>query len=193
VIAINEQTWYRTPANSHTARQGADELLFVHLTGDSSRYAHAIRQLIWSTYMVDVDGKNRFPTDDVWLTDGYGDYVRHFIRAMAVAPELAPAGENHILSSSSVVQQADYHARENKILRKNEEGLPYRKICLRYRTYDIQGQEILTLSRKPSGILLDNKPLVESSAEEGYTWKALRSGGVLIINRKNGNDIQIIE
>ena len=40
--------------------------------------------------MVAEDGRNRYPYDMVWLTDGYGDYVRHYLRAMAAAPELAP-------------------------------------------------------------------------------------------------------
>jgi len=26
--------------------------------------------------MVDDDGKNCYPRDEVWMTDGYGDYVR---------------------------------------------------------------------------------------------------------------------
>jgi hypothetical protein len=55
-----------------------------------------------------VDGKNRYPRDDVWLTDGYGDYVRHYLRAMTAAPELAPEDQNHLLRTSSVVQSIDY-------------------------------------------------------------------------------------
>jgi hypothetical protein len=61
------------------------------LTGDRSGADHAIRQLNWATYMVDVDGKNRYMQDENWLTDGYGDYVRHYLRSMAAMPELAPA------------------------------------------------------------------------------------------------------
>ena len=49
-----------------------------------------MRRLNWATYSVDADGKNRYPNDDIWLTDGYGDYVRHYLRAMASFPELAP-------------------------------------------------------------------------------------------------------
>ena len=57
----------------------------------------AIRRLNWATYMVDNDGKNRYPRDDIWLTDGYGDYVRHYLRSMAAQPELAPDDQNHLL------------------------------------------------------------------------------------------------
>lgn len=53
--------------------------------------------------MVDFDGKNCFPNDEPWLTDGYGDYVRHYLRAMYAAPVLTASGEDHVISSSSVI------------------------------------------------------------------------------------------
>jgi hypothetical protein len=84
------------------------ELLLGEKTGDGSRKAGAIRRLNWATYMVDVDGKNRYPENDIWLTDGYGDYVRHYLRAMAAAPELAPDDQNHLLRTSSVVKNISY-------------------------------------------------------------------------------------
>ncbi len=107
VIVTNEQSVYPVPGNSHSARQAADELLYGSLTGDTSYYTNAIRELNWATYFVDFDGMNCFPTDEPWLTDGYGDYVRHYLRAMATYPVLAPM-EDHILSTTSVIQQADY-------------------------------------------------------------------------------------
>ena len=108
MIVTNEQTVYQTPANSHSSRQAADELLYVSLSGDSTLYENAVRELNWATYMVDFDGKNRFPQDEPWLTDGYGDYVRHYLRAMDAIPSLTAPGQDHIISSTSVVQQADY-------------------------------------------------------------------------------------
>jgi hypothetical protein len=57
---------------------------------------------------VDTDGKNRYPRDENWLTDGYGDYVRHYLRAMASFPELAPDDQNHLLRTTSVIQNIDY-------------------------------------------------------------------------------------
>ena len=68
----------------------------------------AVRRLNWATYTVDTDGKNRYIRDDIWLTDGYGDYVRHYLRAMASAPELAPDDQNHLLRTSSVLQSIQY-------------------------------------------------------------------------------------
>jgi hypothetical protein len=108
VLATNEQTAYEVPGNSHTSRQASLELMWAEAAGDPSRQAQAIRNLSWATYMVDTDGKNRYYHDDIWLTDGYGDYVRHHLRAMAAAPELAPADQNHLLRTSSVVRRIDY-------------------------------------------------------------------------------------
>ena len=107
VSVTNEQSVYKMPAQSHSSRQAADELLYCKLSGDNSLYENAVRELSWATYMVDTDGKNCFPNDEPWLTDGYGDYVRHYLRAMDTWPELTNQ-QDHILSSTSVVQQADY-------------------------------------------------------------------------------------
>jgi hypothetical protein len=108
VIAINEQTAYLVPGNSHTSRHASVELLYCEVTADCATKPAAIRRLNWATYMVDEDGKNQYPRDDNWLTDGYGDYVRHYLRAMAAAPELAPDDQNHVLRSSSVIQSVRY-------------------------------------------------------------------------------------
>ncbi len=108
VVAINEQTAYRVPGNSHTSRHASVELLYCEKTGDLSLREEAIRRLNWATYTVDTDGKNRYIRDDNWLTDGYGDYVRHYLRAMASMPELAPEDQNHILRTSSVVKSIQY-------------------------------------------------------------------------------------
>ena len=115
VVGTNEQSVYLQPGNSHSARQAADELLYGSLTGDGSFYRNAIRELNWATYAVGVDGRNCFPFDEPWLTDGYGDYVRHYLRAMDTYPALAPAAD-HILSTTSVIQQADYRGHLKKYL-----------------------------------------------------------------------------
>ncbi len=108
VTAINEQTAYEVPGNSHTSRHASVELLYCEKTGDCSLKEEAIRRLNWATYTVDTDGKNRYIRDDNWLTDGYGDYVRHYLRAMASAPELAPQDQNHLLRTTSVIKSIRY-------------------------------------------------------------------------------------
>ena len=130
VVPINEQTVYPVPANSHTARHAWVELLYCEKTEDGARKQQAIRRLNWATYSVAEDGENRFPTDDVWLTDGYGDYIRHYLRAMASAPELAPKDQNHLLRSSSVIQNIRYDDR-----------------TITYRKFDARSSERLKLGK----------------------------------------------
>jgi hypothetical protein len=192
VVVTNEQTVYQTPGNSHSSRQAADELLYVSLTGDTSLYENAVRELNWATYMVDFDGKNRFPDDEPWLTDGYGDYVRHYLRAMDAMPALTPPNEDHIISSTSVIQQADYKGFLKKFIFLNFENVDSNKVILFYRTFDQAGIEKIKLKKKPSSVLMDYKPLVENKTGEGYEWKPMADGGLLIIRRNKGRGIILL-
>jgi hypothetical protein len=191
VIPINEQTAYRVPGNSHSARQASAELQYMALTGDRSKVDPAIRQLNWATYMVDVDGKNRYMEDENWLTDGYGDFVRHYLRSMAAMPQLAPATHNHLLSTTSVVQHIFYPGQLGKYyfaMAKDTQN-----ILLHYIVYDEAGIEQLRLLKKPSGVLLDEKQLDENNKEQGYEWKALTKGGILTIRRTKGKNVVILK
>jgi hypothetical protein len=193
VTVTNEQSVYLVPGESHTARQGADELLYVSLTGDTTLYSNAVRELTWSTYTVDFDGKNIFPNYELWLTDGYGDYIRHYLRAMATFPELAPADEDHILFTSSVIQEADYG---NKIQPYPTPGLDRentRKVKISYRCFDEKGIEMIKLQNKPSQILLDKKLLIENTSGEGFEWRPLAKGGELTVRRSKGKNVVIQE
>ena len=192
VIVTNEQSVYPVPGNSHSSRQAADELLYVSLTHDTSLYTNAVHELNWATYMVDFDGKNCFPTDEPWLTDGYGDYVRHYLRAMATFPVLAPV-EDHILSTTSVIQQADYKGLFKKYLSVEFNKPDTGKVRVYYRTFDSDGTELIKLKSKPSAVLLDDKLLKEVAAGEGYTWSTLEKGGVLSVRRKSGNKVIVEE
>lgn len=110
VMPINEQTAYLVPGNSHTARHAWVRLLYCEKTSDCADRDEQVRRLNWATYSVNDDGRNRYPNDDIWLTDGYGDYVRHYLRAMASMPELAPDDQNHLLRTNSVIQKIEYKA-----------------------------------------------------------------------------------
>ena len=196
VRVVNEQTAYQTPGNSHTSRQAATELMFASLTKDQSLVENAIRQLHWATYMVDDDGKNCYPRDEVWLTDGYGDYVRHFLRAMAAIPALAPSDANHILHSTSVICQADYYPDFNKTLVPE---IPYNEVdktLIYYRTYDKASTETLRLTAKPSAVIVDHKRPLEQRKDlenDGWTWQALNEGGILKIKHSTGTRIKIMK
>jgi hypothetical protein len=161
VTAINEQSAYMVPGNSHTSRHASVELLYCEKTGDMTRKANAIRQLNWATYMVDVDGKNRYPRDDIWLTDGYGDYIRHYLRSMGAAAELAPQGQNHLLRTTSVIKEIHYAANS-----------------VAYTTFDNGSREKLRMGFEPSavtagGVVLERLPRVSDlDHRQGYTFEA---------------------
>ena len=46
---------------------------------------------------------------------------------------------------------------------------------------------------KPSSILLDNKPMHENKTGEGYEWKPMNSGGLLIIRREHGRKVLVLK
>jgi hypothetical protein len=192
VVVTNEQSVYPVPGNSHSARQAADELLYGYLTNDNSYYDNAVRELNWATYTVDVDGKNCFPNDEPWLTDGYGDYIRHYLRAMATYPALAP-DEDHILSTTSVIQQADYKGLFKKYYSVAFDKPDTGKVRLYYRTFDNQGTETIKLKTKPSGVLLNGVAIKEVADGEGYTWNVVGKSGVLVVRRRKGNAVVVEE
>jgi hypothetical protein len=178
VTVIDEQTAYRVPGNSHSARQASMDLMYWEKSGDTTYVRNAVRQLNWATYMVDEDGKNFYPTNAIWMTDGYGDYTRHYLRAMASAPQLAPDNADHLLRSTSIVQKIVYEPQ--KIL---------------YNVYDNRSSEIFRLTEKPDVVKVNGKELPEVSAvtEEGWYWQSLPTGGILKINQSSGSQIEVIK
>ncbi len=181
VTAINEQTAYKVPGNSHTSRHWSVELIWADKTGDWSCKDDAVRALNWATYMVDVDGKNRYPRDFVWLTDGYGDYVQHYLRAMAACPALSPKGQNHLLRTSSVVR-----------------NIHYDKQNISYATFDPMSRELLTIAFTPAHVKAGgiDLPRLESTADlekqEGYVFESAPDGsGVLRIRHDKSGDVDI--
>jgi hypothetical protein len=194
VRVTNEQTVYMLPGESHTARQAADELLYDRLTGGNLYRENAIRALNWATYTVDTDGKNRFPGDEPWLTDGYGDYVRHYLRAMAAEPALAPRDEDHILSSTATVQQADYAGSLHKYYGLNFDAPDESRVILFYRTFETQGTEQLRLKARPAQVLLAKTPLAEKAEGEGYSWQPMaEGGGLLVVRRATGSEVLLLK
>jgi hypothetical protein len=174
VTVMNEQTVYRVPGNSHSSRQASVELMYAALTGDTSYITNAIRTLNWATYTVASDGRNRYIRDDIWLTDGYGDYVRHYLRAMAARPELAPSGKNRFIGTNSIVTR-----------------IVYTGTSVNYTTYN-GSEDVLRLNTKPSSVKCDGEAIREKPDGdiEGFRWEPLNVGGILRISHK-GNNVEI--
>jgi hypothetical protein len=139
--------------------------MYGEKTGDTTDEAMAIRQLNWATYMVKSNGQNVYPYDGVWLTDSYGDYVRHYLRAMGAHPELAPDNGNHLLKSTSVVSDIKY----------SDESISYT-------TFDAEGSQLFRLVSKPRSISVGGKKL----KAKAYSWEEMGEGGVLSITSDQG-------
>ena len=95
---------------SHTSRYASVNALLYEKTGDPAAREKAYRSLNWATYMarpngVVIDGPE---VNNQWFTDGYGDYIRHFMTSLGAVPEWAPSGQNHLVRSSSIVKNISY-------------------------------------------------------------------------------------
>jgi hypothetical protein len=152
-IPIHEQLFCYFPMGSHTARFANLSALFAQQAGERKYKEQALRSLNWATYMANDDGTVTVGVDrpdyynQCWFTDGYFDYVPHFIDAMAAMPEWAPADTDHMLRSTSVVQEISYE--------------PYQ---ISYRTFDSEGTQRLRLTFRPRQIVADGGPLTEHEA-----------------------------
>jgi hypothetical protein len=179
LTVIGEQTVYNMQGNSHTSRHASVELRYAEESGDRARVEESIRQLSWATYMVDFDGKNRYPnfnTYELWWTDGYGDYVRHYLRAMAACPRLAPPDQDHLLRSTSIVKSVEYS-----------------QATIRYSTFDNSATEVLRLKAKPRQVTAGGAMLRQRTAAggEGWTWEPLKRGGILRLRHNTSADVMI--
>jgi len=176
--AIKEQTWCYEPMASHTARYASLCALWYEHSGDMNYKDLAYRFFNFATYMTYENGVVAVGPEwpGSWFSDGYGDYIRHYMEGMAAIPEWAPSGEDHLLKCSSVVQQVEY-----------KPGL------IRFNTYDYSGTAVLRISFLPKAILAGSKKLTRHTdpGVEGWTWTPLEKGGVLRI-RYYGSDEVVI-
>lgn len=149
-IPVHEQKFCYFPMGSHTARFACLSALYAEQTGDVAYREQAIRSFNWASYMANDDGTVTVGIDrpdyynQCWFTDGYFDYVPHFIDGMASLPELAPADSDHMLRSTTVIQDISYQ--------------PYQ---ISYRTADSDGIQKFRLTFQPVHILADGKPLAQ--------------------------------
>jgi hypothetical protein len=177
--AITEQFWCYWGMGSHTARYASICALWYEKTKIEQFKEEAYRSFNWSTYLCTGEGYvitgPEFPSQ-YWFSDGYGDYVRHFIEGIAAVPEWAPQGENHLLRTSSVIKSISYQPSE-----------------IRYVTFDNESQEVLRLSSKPINISVNDKIIkeIKSPDGEGWTWKSLEYGGILRLRKATGDEIKI--
>ncbi len=167
---------------SHTSRHYAVELLYCEKSGDWTWKDRAVHGLNWATYTVADNGTNKYPTSGNWYLDGYTDYIKHYLWAMGISPDLAYDGANHLLRSSSIVKSISYNT--NRIS---------------YATYDNASQEVLRITFTPSSVTADGVALRRLGSisaldtQEGYTFGVPGDApGVLRIRHDKSGSISII-
>jgi hypothetical protein len=110
---ISEQRADMAKMGSHTARYASLLARLYEASGDGSLRARARRSFAWATYCIDPRGVVKVGPDDregYWFSDGYGDYLVHFLDGMAAVPAWAPAAEAHVLRTDDVLVDVDYAA-----------------------------------------------------------------------------------
>jgi hypothetical protein len=168
-VAISEQLEYMYKMGSHTARYASLVALWHDRTGDAAALEKAFRSFNWASYMCDRRGVVRVgPVESShWFSDGYGDYIRHFMVGLGAVPEWSAKGEDHLLRSSSIVTDVAYAPGE-----------------VRYRTFDDAGEERLRLSFAPRTVTAAGAPL-----ESGWSFDSRT--GVLRIRRQGARAVRI--
>jgi hypothetical protein len=161
-VAVHEQKYCYHVMGSHTARFAALSALWGEKSGDQRYTEIAHRSLNWAAYMADENGWVRVGTDrpdyynQCWFTDGYFDYVPHFIDVMSCLPELAPEDSDHLLRASGVIKDINYR--------------PYH---ISYTTFEENGSERLKLTFEPVAVLSGDEELPYQSlpgARQGWAF-----------------------
>ena len=176
--AIKEQTWCFEPMGSHTARFASVCALWYRHSRDERFKEKAYRYFNLATYMCDDNGVVRVGPNwpETWFSDGYGDYIRHFYEGLVAVPEWSPAGEDHLLHSTSVVQTIMYNARS-----------------VSYRTFDNVSTETLSLKALPVSITVGDRSLKKGEEGTDY-WSTVKlpNGNYKVsIHHTKGNKVEV--
>ncbi len=173
-----EQLICYRPMGSHSARYASVCAMWHELSKEKWYRSEAFENFNWATYCTSKKGIVSVGTGwaGSWFSDGYGDYIKHFIDGMAAIPEWAPDGEDHWLSSTSVVQTIRYSPEE-----------------ISYKTFLPSSTEKFKLTSKPKQVIVDGQVLrkTENLDSDGWTWEKLKNGGVLCIKHSKGREILI--
>jgi hypothetical protein len=137
--------------DSHTARLAAAEALYFERTGDESYREEAFRSFNWVTYFQGLPGEAHAPfSDQWWFTDEFTDGPRRLMDGLWAVPEWAPAGESHLLGSSSVVT-----------------SIVYGRGSVRYSTFDSDAVEALRLDFNATSITAGGRSLTPLPSPPG--------------------------
>lgn len=178
---ISEQLEYNYKMASHTSRFAGNCALLYSLTGDPVAKEKAYRSLNWCTYMCRTNGvvivgpAQLAQRSFCWFTDGHGDYIRHFMLALGAIPEWAPAGQSHIVRSTTVIKSVTYATNS-----------------VTYTTFDGASTETLRVAFTPAGVLVNGEPLPQRSDLSQPGWVFSASNSVLRIRHDTGTNLQVV-
>ena len=112
-----------------------------------------------------------------WFSDGYGDYIRHFLVAMAAVPGVG-SSRRRSLAPLDV-------GRDPRRLRPD---------AVVWTTFDREASETLRLTFRPASVLAAGVPIAKRDRldADGYTERPLDSGGFLVRVRHSGGGEVIV-
>jgi hypothetical protein len=173
---VSEQVADMNKMGSHTPRYAAINALWYELTGNKLAKQKAFHSFNWASYMCRENGwVNVGPVDQsLWFSDGYGDYIRHFLSGMAWVPEWAPGAEMHLLKSTTVIEKIEYGDK-----------------TIQYWAFGLDGTEILKLNFAPGKVSADRAQLQPLRTPNGPGWTYDRGTPALRVRRTNSNHIEI--
>jgi len=108
---ISEQGADMAKMSSHTARYASLLARIYERTGETDLRFRAFRSFSWATYCVDPNGVVKIGPDDregYWFSDGYGDFMIHYLDGMASVPAWAPAREAHVPRTHDVLREVTF-------------------------------------------------------------------------------------
>ena len=178
---VGEQDSFLYKMDYQTARYAAECARWYAVSGDETYKEKAYRSLNWVTYCNDTNGLAfESPVSkgiSSWWSDCYGECPRMFYHALAVIPEWAPPGENHILYSEGILKNVVYHDKK-----------------IQYDATSANDIEYLRLAFKPTKITLNGTTVLlrSDTNEQGYVLKNLGNGDyAVMIKRMNSGNVVI--
>jgi hypothetical protein len=166
--AISEQVVYDYPMGSHTARYASVSAMYSE-KGVEAPFWDALKNaqgsFAWASYMLNADGSVTTGPDphisfESWFSDGYGDYIRHFLAGLGAYPPWAMGTGNHLLRSTSVIQSINYAPNQ-----------------VTYQTYDLAAQEVLILDFIPASVASTSGELLPQRGDlSAPGWELVDNG-----------------
>lgn len=173
---ISEQKADMAKMGSHTARHASVLARLYEATGEGALRARALRSFAWATYCIDERGVVKVGPDDregFWFSDGYGDYMIHFLEGIGSVPAWAPPGEAHVTKTSAVLVDVRYEAGS-----------------LRYRG-TAAGAEEIRLPSAPKRVLVGGVARIQK-AGPGFESAAMPAGGALVkLTRERADEVVV--